>query len=172
MEKLTRRQDNILRTLSHSVQSAVSQQILPNQHKAVAEIQKGENIMFSTVSPKVLLVEDTPIIQLVSTKLLTMLGCQVDIAKNGTEAIEMYKNKYDIILMDFDLPDMSGIDATKAIRQLDKDVRTPIVAVTARGRGVEKACFEAGMDDFYVKPVLTEGLAEILKRWLPNHLTH
>jgi CheY-like chemotaxis protein len=91
-----------------------------------------------------------------------------DIAENGKKALEFYsKNDYFAILMDLDLPDISGIDITRKIRKIESihKKRTIIVASTSRGKEATQSCFEAGMDDFMSKPFKAELLDEILKKF-------
>ena len=97
------------------------------------------------------------------------MGYSVDIASNGKEAIEAVKNNtYDLILMDCQLPEMDGYEATKEIRKLEGNKRhTPIIAMTAHAlEGDKEKCLMAGMDDYISKPVRKEKLEEVLKKWL------
>ena len=118
---------------------------------------------------KVLLVEDNEIIQYVMDINLKELGCHVDIANDGEQAINMYPNGYDIIFMDIGLPKIGGIEVTQAIRAQEREQggHTIIVATTVLGDLVIKECKEAGVDDFYNKPLLQKDLVVILKRWSP-----
>lgn len=121
-------------------------------------------------APKVLLIEDTPIIQRINLVYLKLFGCQVELAQNGQEAVEMFKNGYDLVLSDIGLPDIDGKDVIKIIRKQEQDKHIPIIALTAFDEFIIKECFEAGVDDFYVKPLKTEELATVLKRWLPQFI--
>jgi signal transduction histidine kinase/ligand-binding sensor domain-containing protein/CheY-like chemotaxis protein len=119
---------------------------------------------------RLLLAEDNPINQKVAMHLLGRLGYTVDLAQNGAEAVEMVqKHKYDLVLMDCQMPIMDGFQATKAIRQLPGPVsRITIVAVTANAlAGERERCLAAGMDDYVPKPVSKETLDQALARWLP-----
>ncbi len=94
------------------------------------------------------------------------MGYQPDLAKNGQEAIEAANQKdYGIILMDMQMPDIDGLEATKVIRQTV--VKQPvIIALTANAMADDKeACFTAGMNDYISKPVKLEDLMNMLKKW-------
>jgi signal transduction histidine kinase/CheY-like chemotaxis protein/HPt (histidine-containing phosphotransfer) domain-containing protein len=117
----------------------------------------------------VLLAEDNDINCEIGNAMLTSLGCRVDIAKNGAEAVLSAKQKrYDVILMDCQMPVMDGFEATGAIRDAEKAAGTPpvpIVAVTANAlAGDREACLAAGMNDYLAKPILRKTLAAILAR--------
>jgi len=120
--------------------------------------------------PKILLIEDTPLIQFINLAYLKLLGCDTELAQNGKEAIEMFKNGYDLILSDIGLPDIDGIEVVKTIRQQEQDKRTPVIALTAFDDSIIKECFAAGVDDFYIKPLKPEELGVVLKRWLPQFI--
>ncbi len=120
---------------------------------------------------KVLLAEDNVINQEVAIGMLSLLGCKVDIAQNGIEALEASTRKqYDIILMDCHMPVMDGYLATRKIRELEKvrETRTvPIIALTADvQKGIQEKCLAAGMDDYMSKPFSQSTLTEVLQQWL------
>lgn len=117
---------------------------------------------------RVLLVEDDEINQLVAQDLLVAADLVVDIAEHGRRAVEMAgAQPYALILMDVQMPEMDGLEATRAIRELPGYARTPILAMTANAfREDRQACLEAGMDDHVGKPVIPEDLYETLLRWL------
>ncbi|WP_085284779.1 response regulator [Colwellia chukchiensis] len=106
----------------------------------------------------ILLVEDNPVNQEVAKGLLEIMGCNVEVANHGQEALMLYhKAEFDLILMDCHMPVMDGIEATKAIRQLEQTSQSnhhmPIIALTANvQQGIEELCQEAGMDDYVSKP--------------------
>lgn len=128
--------------------------------------QKIETIS-NECSFKVLLVEDDPIIQKVHKIMLEKVGCQVVIAVNGQEALEIYQDGYELIFMDVGLGTMSGFDVAKEIRRLENGVRIPIVAMTGYGDDDSKnSCFASGMDDIVIKPTTPERLKEILQKWI------
>jgi CheY-like chemotaxis protein len=126
---------------------------------------------------KVLLVEDTAVNRLVAVKLLELLGCSVDTACNGQEAIERRRSgRYDIVFMDCEMPLVDGLEATRAIRRGESEdpafgSRVPIIALTAHAlAGDRDRCMAVGMDDHVPKPFGAEAVATILHRWLPGHV--
>ena len=117
---------------------------------------------------RVLVAEDNKINQIVASRLLMRAECQVDLAENGREAVELARqHRYDLILMDVQMPEMDGLLATRQIRseEADKQYRTPIVAMTARAMaGDREVCLHAGMDGYLEKPFEPQRLLEILQR--------
>jgi len=122
--------------------------------------------------PKILLVEDSLMLQTLHIEMLSLIGCKVDLAEDGHEAVAMASKKaYDVIFMDVGLPRMDGITATKAIRSQElKYHRNVIIALTTHSIEIEKECRDAGIDDFYPKPIHADMLMNILKFWLPDLL--
>ena len=125
---------------------------------------------------KILLVEDNVVNQQVIVTTLQKYGCMVDVANNGQEAVDMFKaSKYDLIFMDCQMPVIDGFEATEIIRNYEKSnqnekTHTPIVALTANALETDrKACIEAGMDDFVIKPIRLRMLPEIFKRFSLNN---
>lgn len=118
-------------------------------------------------SNRVLVVEDVDIAQKMAMMVLENLGCDVDIAGDGREAIDMYQqNQYDMIFMDIGLPDTSGIEVAKIIRGLENKIHTPIVALTAHSDNDYKtASLSAGMNDFLVKPLTMAAAESMLKKF-------
>jgi two-component system sensor histidine kinase/response regulator len=117
---------------------------------------------------KILVVEDNVINQELIKALLNEMGCDIEIANNGLEAVEKVKDsttKYQIIFMDLQMPKMGGLEATKIIRS-DLDKRIPIIALTAAVTSEDKAAsLEAGMNDFLTKPIQVDQLEEIIAKW-------
>jgi signal transduction histidine kinase/ActR/RegA family two-component response regulator len=118
----------------------------------------------------ILLVEDNSANMRVTQALLETLGCHVTPARNGLEAVGMYRaNQFDIVLMDCQMPEMDGYEATRAIRQIERfrGRRTPIVALTAHAmQGSREASLESGMDDQITKPLTMAALTGKLLEWL------
>ena len=124
----------------------------------------------------ILLVEDNPVNQEVAKGILEIMGCNVEVANNGREALTLYhKADFDLILMDCHMPIMDGIEATKAIRSLEKTSSSyrhiPIIALTANvQQGIEQLCDDAGMDDYLSKPFERKRLEKVLLHWLNTSL--
>jgi PAS domain S-box-containing protein len=118
---------------------------------------------------KVLLVEDNPINQKVTIKLLQKLECEIELAENGHEAIrKLQGNDFDLILMDCQMPEMDGYQATSIIKKSDKK-HIPIIALTAHALpGDREKCLNSGMNDYLAKPVELENLKAILDLWTNN----
>jgi len=116
----------------------------------------------------ILVAEDTPINQKLAARLLQRLGHTVKLVWNGLEAIEAYENdRFDVILMDVQMPEMGGFEATAAIRARERGTghHTPIVALTAHAmQGYRERCLEAGMDDYISKPIRRPKLVAALER--------
>ena len=125
---------------------------------------------------RILLVDDEPINQKVGAAILKKFGIVTEIARNGCEAVRIAGEKhYDLILMDIQMPEMSGFDATRAIREREERVglpRTPIVAMTANAlESTRDYCLSIGMDDFITKPIKPEILMKRLQPWLRRQLS-
>ena len=125
-----------------------------------------------TSSPRVLLVEDDIASQVFEEKVLARLGLEVDLARNGSDALDFLARKdYALVLMDCVMPVMGGIEATRQIRDGSANSRNtdiPIIAITADAMPENlKACKLAGMNDCLTKPVSSVALREIVHKWLP-----
>jgi len=113
---------------------------------------------------RVLLAEDNPMNQKLALRLLKNMGVSADVAASGLEAVEAIdREPYDVILMDVQMPDMDGLEATRRIRAAEPAIRPWIVAMTANAmEGDREACLAAGMDDYLTKPVRPNELAAAL----------
>jgi two-component system, sensor histidine kinase and response regulator len=118
---------------------------------------------------RILLAEDNPINQVVALDVLRDAGCQVFVANDGAEALAMARqNRYDLVLMDLQMPVMDGLEATRAIRDLPDCATLPIVAMTASTFDDDRAaCLAAGMNDHIGKPFEPDNLLATLRKWLP-----
>ncbi len=116
----------------------------------------------------ILVAEDNVINQEVAVGLLERLGHQAEVAGDGREAVRLVRaNSYDLVLMDMQMPEVDGLEATRQIRALPPPKgRLPIIAMTANALpGDRAACLAAGMDDYVAKPIGRQALAELLQRW-------
>lgn len=118
---------------------------------------------------RVLLAEDNAVNQMVAKKMLEKLGCKVEVAANGEQALlKVEKGSYDIVFMDCQMPEMDGYAATHEIRRLEGSQKhTPIIAITANAmEGDREKCLDAGMDDYISKPIKVEEVQAVLQKWL------
>ncbi|HEB91744.1 MAG TPA: response regulator, partial [Deltaproteobacteria bacterium] len=117
----------------------------------------------------VLVAEDNRVNQKLALRMLERLGCEVDVANDGQEAVErLFKGEYDLVFMDCQMPNMDGYEATRAIREKEEasDRRIPIVAMTANAmEGDRERCLDAGMDDYTTKPISLSALEQMLGKW-------
>ena len=148
---------------------SIHDRVKPKQWHAEIEAAKPSDDGVLAAPPvRVLIAEDNPINQKVTSLMLEKIGLRADVAGNGREAVEMFDMlPYDLILMDCQMPEMNGYEATREIRRREvSDLRVKIIAMTAEAiAGCKEQCLEAGMDDFIAKPVKKEQLLETLKKW-------
>jgi CheY-like chemotaxis protein len=128
-------------------------------------------------SARVLLAEDNLVNQKVAVAMLRKLGCTTDVASNGQEAIDaLGQHRYDLVLMDCQMPIIDGFEATRRIRSGASGSaaqEVPIVALTAHAmRGDREACLASGMDDYVVKPLDMARLQEVISVWLQQRATN
>lgn len=118
---------------------------------------------------RILIAEDNPINQKLAMVLLQKAGYAVDCVENGHQAMDaLRKRKYNLILMDVQMPEMDGLEATRLIREqeVSADHRIPIIAMTAHAMADDKdLCLAAGMDDYVSKPIETAELLSVIERW-------
>ncbi|MFN8587217.1 MAG: ATP-binding protein [Candidatus Eisenbacteria bacterium] len=118
---------------------------------------------------RVLVVEDTPVNQKITMRLLERSGCVVELARDGREAVTAYmRGGHELVLMDCQMPGMDGFEATALIRRHEGErTHVPIVALTANAQPADRErCLAAGMDDFLAKPLQAEALQRMMSRWL------
>jgi CheY-like chemotaxis protein len=138
---------------------------------------RSDQPRLSDMGLKVLLVEDNPVNQEYAHALLERLGCETVTAENGEAAISSWlRDKFDVVLMDCQMPVMDGFQATRTIRQheqelpsksLEKPRRIPIIALTANAmEGDRQRCMAAGFDDYLAKPFREFELEAVLTRWV------
>jgi CheY-like chemotaxis protein len=120
---------------------------------------------------RILLVEDNAVNQVLAVRLLEKRGHTVAVAGNGKEGLAaLEKQSFDLVLMDVQMPEMDGFEATTAIREKEKTSgnHLPVIAMTAHAMvGDKERCLEAGMDDYITKPIRVEELSDLLKRYSP-----
>ncbi len=142
---------------------------------AVAANTAGEAQTHSLRGVRVLLAEDNEVNQEVAREVLMDAGCRIDVVSNGAEAVRaveghLRQDRYDVVLMDCQMPELDGFEAARRIRELEQSRngadgarRLPIVALTANAvRGDRERCLSAGMDEYVTKPIDPEGLIEVM----------
>ncbi|HEY0054918.1 MAG TPA: response regulator, partial [Pedobacter sp.] len=140
---------------------------LRNRSKATDSGKQKLSIDFAKENPlKILIAEDDAMNQKMVIKVLNKLGYEPKMTSNGNEVLEEVSlNNYDVILMDVQMPEMDGLEATKMIR-LCLSVQPTIIAMTANTlQGDRDMCIRAGMDDYISKPVKLEELVNVLEKW-------
>jgi PAS domain S-box-containing protein len=147
------------------------------KHNKLQEITVEKTITEDTslflnvlINKKVLIVEDNKINMLLAKTLIkrAIANCVIFEAKDGNEAVELYKEqKPDLILMDIQMPNKNGYEATREIRDMEGDLKVPIIAITAGiMTGDREKCLDAGMNDYLPKPIIQHDLQELLNKWL------
>jgi len=135
-----------------------------DRHRQPATTRPGKKL-------NILIAEDNPVNQTLMIRILEKMGFSATVVENGTRAVEaVEKTSFDLILMDVQMPEMDGFEATKAIRRKEKHTgkHIPIIALTAHAlKGDRERCLESGMDDYLTKPIRKEALAEAIQRFTP-----
>jgi signal transduction histidine kinase/DNA-binding response OmpR family regulator len=156
----------LLQTVSKILGSGNDNKQQPQDKKLVTQYSLREELKQST---RILLAEDNPVNQKLATIILSKAGYKVTVATNGKEALEVFisnPSDFDAILMDIQMPEMDGYEATRCIRQNGFN-NIPIVAMTANAmKGDRELCLEAGMNDYISKPIKRETVFQILGKWL------
>ena len=135
----------------------------------IAPAARSAAIAPPTAGLSMLLVEDHPVNQKLATALLQRRGYRVTLAENGRVAVDKFsRDRFDFILMDMQMPEMDGIEATRAIRTLESQqqrARTPVIAMTANAmQGDRELCLAAGMDDYLSKPINAPEMFKTIER--------
>ncbi|MGH8807559.1 MAG: response regulator [Noviherbaspirillum sp.] len=136
----------------------------------IADKRAADEVTLPLAGRRILIADDNPVNLQVAARMLEKLGCHVEVAANGQQAVEMHGAAcYDLVLMDCEMPQVDGYQATGRIRTVEGAARhTPIVALTAlAAAGEREKCLNAGMDDYLSKPVRPQQLKDTLARWLP-----
>jgi two-component system sensor histidine kinase/response regulator len=160
------RRTELFQAISDLFNSAQNVEKDPNEQ----DIKTEQKIKPAIQTHNILLVEDNPVNQKVATSMLQKMGYVPDVAANGTEALEAMRNKvYDLVLMDCQMPEMDGYEATRLIRtdsMLCTTSDVPIIAMTAHAMmGDREKCISAGMDDYLSKPIRKAELEAILAKY-------
>lgn len=157
-----------LRTLTLHDNLAIAFGLMPDS--VLDRLEVAERVFALHPDTRILLVDDNDINQQVGATLLAKFGAKVDVANNGQEAVDaVRKTTYDMVFMDCQMPEMDGYQATRAIREFDRQIT--VVAMTADILDdVHKRCKAAGMDDYLSKPVRLDALQNILDKWLPDRV--
>ncbi len=152
---------NALLTAVQGTQRTISNTLLPPHF-----IQPSAKCL------RILVVEDTPVNQVMMTRMLEKMGHKVSIANNGKEALQLLQSQsFDLIFMDVQMPEMDGFTATTMIRTREKQTRShvPIIAMTAHAMKEDKErCLRAGMDDYVAKPASGRDIAQAIARMLSS----
>lgn len=125
--------------------------------------------LYNSRKPTILLVEDNVLIQKINRFYLLSLGCEVILANSGQEAIDLTHEKFDLVVLDIGLPDISGIEVAKHFRCSAYHAETPIIALTALSRDIIEPCFEVGMNEVVQKPLPIDEMYSLLYEYLPNY---
>jgi signal transduction histidine kinase/DNA-binding response OmpR family regulator len=171
---------NVLQAAMNAAPRAIGEGAAPAPSVAHATSTHAESFMETTkiLPRRVLLAEDNVVNAKLAVRLLERLGCRVDVACNGHEALKMAQSiPFDLVFMDCQMPEMDGFEATRAIRAWERAsriepspaTRLPIVALTANAmQGDRERCLEAGMDDYITKPLARADLQRVLQNCGPN----
>jgi CheY-like chemotaxis protein/HPt (histidine-containing phosphotransfer) domain-containing protein len=153
--------------------TVMARQALPKSMRSASLVTKHSLSEDQKAKIRILLAEDDPTNQQVALILLERLGLRVDAVVNGKEAVEaLEKVPYNLVLMDIQMPEMDGLEATKIIRDPESRVlnhHVPVIAMTAHAmKGDRERCLKAGMDDYVTKPIEPQRLTEAIERQVRN----
>jgi CheY-like chemotaxis protein len=149
--------------LTHA--EAVSFETMPTRMTVSSTTEESPSL-----EARVLLVEDHPVNAMLAGKLLENLYCDVTLAQNGQEALDLIEEtSFDLVLMDVQMPVMDGLEASRRIRELEHGTgaHVPIAAITAHAmRGDRARCLEAGMDDYITKPIKADEIRRVVEKYV------
>jgi CheY-like chemotaxis protein len=156
-----------LSSLSNALSGLFQKTPAPKQRQA--KPSDSSELVAHLKGASILLVEDNEVNQLVASRILKKAGLSVSIANNGLEALEMIQAApYDLVLMDIQMPEMDGLEATRSIRRMEAFRSLPIVAMTAHAMsGDRELSLQSGMNDHVNKPIDVNELFKAIARWLP-----
>ncbi len=143
---------------------------LPEALEAPRHRLTASTVRPSEGKPRVLVVEDNAISQRLAVRMLEKLGCEADVAGDGESAFaKLMSGGWDAVLMDWRLPDTTGLELTRRLRQSTAaGAEVPVIALTANAmQGDREACLAAGMTDYLTKPIELDRLREAIERWSP-----
>ncbi|RQW81424.1 MAG: PAS domain S-box protein [Methanothrix sp.] len=148
-----------------SLAQAVHRVLQKSRSRATSSLQAASASSKDEMNLSILLAEDNAVNQMVALRMLERLGCRADVATNGLEVCRaMETGHYDVVLMDVQMPEMDGLEATRKIRGMPKISQPYIIAMTAHAmKGDKEECLKAGMDDYVSKPVRIEQLQAALR---------
>ena len=155
-------------TLLNSILEVLGKKVSRKKYESVSGIRSEPQGIEAIEGAKILLAEDNEINQEIALELLQDAGLNVTIANNGREAVELAgQSEYDCILMDLQMPEMDGLEATQTMRKDKRFSTLPIIAMTANAMaGDREKCLEAGMNDHVSKPINTKELFGALIKWI------
>ena len=147
------------------------QNVIIEKQSQIMQETPTEKTVLSVKEPKyILLAEDNKINLFLAKTLVNKIfpNCVIQVAENGEEAVEEFKKaKFDIVLMDIQMPVKNGYEATEEIRAFEDTIKTPIIALTAGVMtGEKEKCFEHGMNDYLSKPINFQELKDVLEKWV------
>ena len=163
------KQKNLFKTIMKAVSKPEDSIIKKDDKKTEINYKSKINSDFALEYPfKILIAEDNIINQKLADKVMAKMGYKITIVNNGIEAVEYVKTgNYNLVLMDCQMPEMDGYDATGEIRKMQGDIKNiPIIAMTANAmEGDKEKCLQAGMSDYISKPIKIQNIQDILKKW-------
>ncbi|MGE4560076.1 MAG: response regulator [Desulfobulbus sp.] len=169
LTKPTRR-EILFKTIEKLIATEETISAHPAKEQFITQYSVREEIKQSI---RILLAEDNPVNQKLAVLILNKAGYQVEVANNGKKAVETFSQQpknFDLILMDIQMPEMDGLEATKALRARGFN-SIPIIAMTANAmKGDREICLAAGMNDYITKPVKREIIFELIEKWLHREL--